>query len=272
MLAKGLSMTTTAAVPTAPSTAPSSATPTAPPTGVNLRLFTEEAWERVAGWREAVATMPFVRALADGSLPADAFGFYLAQDAAYLREYSRVLSRVAQLAPHAGAQGFFARSAVESLVVETALHRDWLGAHAGLGAADVAAVEPSPVTAAYTGHLHAAASGSYAVAVAAVLPCYWLYAHVGTVLGDLVRRRPGGLAGHPYGAWLATYGAEGFQETTRVACRLADEAARGVVPAERERMLRAFEVSAMHEYLFFEQGLGRPAWPVPPAPSPVLEG
>ncbi|WP_285101629.1 TenA family protein [Promicromonospora sp. MEB111] len=229
-----------------------------------VRPFTEEAWERIAGWRDAVEHMPFVRALGDGSLPAESFAFYLAQDAAYLREYSRILARAAQVAPDPAAQGFLARSSVTALEVETALHRDWLGAHAGLAASEVAAIEPSPVTAAYTGHLHAAASGSYAETVAALLPCFWLYAHVGSVLVDLAGRRPGGLAGHPYGAWIGTYGDEAFQESTRQARRLADDAARWVSPDERERMLRAFEISSVHEYLFFEQGLTAPTWPTPP--------
>ena len=51
--------------------------------------FTASAWREIAGWRDAVAGMPFIRALADGSLAADAFGFYLAQDAAYLVEFAR---------------------------------------------------------------------------------------------------------------------------------------------------------------------------------------
>ncbi|WP_198012549.1 TenA family protein [Promicromonospora sukumoe] len=236
---------------------------TAPDDGA-VRPFTEEAWDRIAGWRDAVDHMPFIAALADGSLPAEAFAFYLAQDAAYLREYSRVLARAAQSAPDPAAQGFLVRSSVSALEVETALHRDWLGAHTGLAAGDVAAVEASPVTAAYTGHLHAAASGSYAETIAALLPCYWLYAHVGGVLVDLARRRPGGLAGHPYATWIGTYGDEGFQVATRQACALADDAARWVSPDQRERMLRAFEISSVHEYLFFEQGLTHPAWPTPP--------
>ncbi|PUB31520.1 thiaminase /4-amino-5-aminomethyl-2-methylpyrimidine deaminase [Promicromonospora sp. AC04] len=242
----------------------STSTPAVPADGAAVRPFTEEAWERIAGWRDAVDRMPFVRALAAGSLPAGSFAFYLSQDAAYLREYSRVLARAAQLAPDAAAQGFLARSSVEALEVETALHRDWLGTHAGLGADEVAAVEPSPVTAAYTGHLHAAASGTYAETVAALLPCFWLYAHVGSVLVDLAGRHPGGLAGHPYAAWIGTYGDEGFQESTRQARLLADAAARWVSPEERARMLRAFEISSVHEYRFFEQGLTCPTWPTPP--------
>ncbi len=219
--------------------------------------FTAEAWQRIAGWRDAVETMPFIRTLADGSLPEDAFGFYLAQDAAYLVEFSRALSMAAALAPDRDAQSFFAGSAHVALEVESALHRDWLGAHAS----GDAGTGMSPVTAAYTDHLLAAcARGSYPVLVAAVLPCYWLYAHI----GDVLIRRATDLSGHPYARWIETYADPAFQESTRTACALADAAARTVGAAVREDMLVAFERSSMHEYLFFDQGTSRPKWPTPP--------
>jgi hydroxymethylpyrimidine kinase/phosphomethylpyrimidine kinase len=227
---------------------------------LGLRAFSEEAWERIGDWREAVESMGFVRALADGSLAAEDFGFYLAQDAAYLAEYSRVLTRASQLAPTPEARQFFAGAAVESIEVEQALHRDWLGEHAGMDRGAVESVDPSPVTAAYTNHLHAASNGSYAETVAALLPCYWLYSYI----GDVLVRRAGDLDGHPYARWISLYGDPAFQEATRTACSFADEAARWASPAERERMLRAFELSSMHEYLFFEQGIERPTWPEAP--------
>jgi hydroxymethylpyrimidine/phosphomethylpyrimidine kinase len=220
--------------------------------------FTTQAWEAVAGWRDAVETMPFIRSLADGSLPPDAFAFYLAQDAAYLVEFSRVLSAASLMAPDTTAQAFYANSARVALEVETALHRDWLASNRP-SAADA---EPSPVTTAYTNHLLAAClGGSYPVVVAAVLPCYWLYAHVAEVL----LRRAGDLTGHPYARWISTYADPGFQESARVARLLTDEAARGADPGTRARMLAAFERSSLHEYLFFDQGVSQPRWPTPPA-------
>jgi len=223
--------------------------------------FTVEAWERIAGWRDAVETMPFIRALADGTLPADAFANYLSQDAAYLVEFSRILARASQLAPDRPAQAFFAASAHTALEVESALHRDWLSANAGLSPEALGAVEPSPVTAAYTNHLLATgANGSYAETVAAVLPCYWLYAHI----GDVLLRAAGDLSDHPYARWISTYADAGFQESTRLACGFADAAAAHVDAGTRERMLRAFEISSMHEYFFFDQGLRREPWPTPP--------
>jgi hydroxymethylpyrimidine/phosphomethylpyrimidine kinase len=218
--------------------------------------FTDRAWAAISGWRDAVESMPFIRALADGSLPGDAFAFYLAQDAAYLVEFSRVLSATAAAAPDTGAQAFYATSAHTALLVETTLHRDWLRGHG------TDAIAPaSPVTAAYTNHLLAAGvGGSYPVLAAAVLPCYWLYAHI----ADVLLRQAGDLTDHPYRRWISTYADPGFQESARTARALTDRAAEGADPGTLDRMLAAFERSAMHEYLFFDQGISRPSWPVPP--------
>jgi thiaminase len=117
---------------------------------------------------------------------------------------------------------------------------------------------PSPVTTAYTDHLLAtAATGTYPVLAAAVLPCYWLYAHIGQV----ITRQAGDLTDHPYQRWIATYADPGFHAATATARDLVDQAAARTDPDTRQRMRAVFDRSCMHEYLFFQQGLGQPAWP-----------
>src|SRR5699024_7813007 len=107
--------------------------------------------------------------------PAPAFEFYLAQDALYLGRYSRALAALAARSHEAEAQVFWSGAATDCLTVEAALHRSWLG-----GGEEPS---PSPVTSAYTDFLLATALGEdRAVGVAAVLPCFWLYAHVGAQL------------------------------------------------------------------------------------------
>lgn len=230
--------------------------------------FTDAVWDEVADLRVACDELEFVGRLADGSLAPAQFAFYLAQDALYLREYSRVLARASQLAPDREAQELFADGAHRCLAVESELHRTWLARHGG-GAGLVA----SPVTRAYTDHLQAAAaSGSYAELVAAVLPCYWLYADIGSRL--LARAE---LEGHPYADWIAMYGDPGFALASDRVRALADAAARTAGPDERERMRAAFVASCRHEWLFFAQGTSMPSWPSPaggaagraPAPDPV---
>lgn len=222
--------------------------------------FTEKAWDDIAGWREAVEVMPFIRALSDGTLPADAFAFYLTQDAAYLTDFSRVLSIASAIAPSPAAQAFYASSAHIALEVESALHRDWLASQPAVEE------EVSPVTVAYTNHLLATgATGSYALVVAAVLPCYWLYAHIADVIvAKAGEAKAGDLTGHPYARWISTYADPAFQESARTACRFADDAAAGADTATRDRMLTAFARSSAYEYLFFDQAINRPRWPTPP--------
>ncbi len=217
--------------------------------------FTDQAWELIAGWREAIGTMAFIRALSDGTLPEAPFTFYLAQDAIYLAEFARALSLASAQAPTPEGQAFYAGSAHVALDVESSLHRDWLADHAGPASATA-----SPVTAAYTDHLLAvAARGSYPVLAAAVLPCYWLYAHIGSVITS----QAGKLTGHPYERWISTYADPAFQKATDTARALADAAARVSESATRSRMLVAFERSSIHEYLFFQQGTHQAGWPTP---------
>lgn len=213
--------------------------------GLGVRPFTAAVWDEVAGLREACGAVPFVRALADGTLGTAEFEEYLHQDTLYLTAYARVLARASALAPDPGAQAFFARGAAECLDVERARHDDRL---AGTGTTPRGPA--SAVTTAYVDHLLAvAARGSYAEVVAAVLPCYWLYSD----LGARIRARAGDLTAHPFGDWIGLYGDPRFAALTAEACALADAAAREAGAATRERMRAAFVTSCAHEVAFFGQ-------------------
>lgn len=194
---------------------------------------------------EEIYGLGFIRGLAEGTLPEREFAYYLAQDAIYLNGYSRVLARASALAPTEAEQLFWARSAQQCLEVESELHRSWLSTRT---------VQPElgPVTKAYVDHLLAAsASGSYAVLVAAVLPCFWLYAEVGETL-HAEFLAAGAPEGHPYAAWLRTYADEDFAAATRKAIGIADAAGLGASEAERANMITAFRQSCRYEVEFFD--------------------
>jgi hydroxymethylpyrimidine/phosphomethylpyrimidine kinase len=113
-------------------------------------------------------------------------------------------------------------------------------------------VSTGPVTKSYIDHLVAAsASGTYAVLLAAILPCYWLYAEVGQQLhAEYVAS--GESPDHPFAAWLKTYADEAFADATRQAIRYTDAAARKASTVERERMHEAFGHSCRYEVDFFD--------------------
>jgi len=195
-------------------------------------------WEQVADVRAAIDDLAFIRELGDGTLSRAAFGWYLAQDALYLRDYARVLAEASRLAPTLDDQQFWAGGAHGALVTELQLHTDWLGGE-GLP-------QPSRTTTAYLDHLLAVAGrGDYSVLAAAVLPCFWLYADLGRRLHSLATDD------HPYRDWLLTYGDPAFAEATEQAIGVATRLAAGADAATREAMLRAFRASAEHELAFF---------------------
>lgn len=216
-----------------------------------------EWWDSIAGIRSDIDDLPFVRALADGTLARGPFVFYLAQDALYLREYARVLAEASRLAPTSAEQAFWAQSAHGAIVGELELHASWLTPEAGVSTETFAA-EPAPATTAYLDHLRSVAfGGDYGELIAAILPCFWLY-------DDLGRRLHAGEFGehardpqHPYASWLATYADPAFEQATVQAIAYVSAVAAAAPPAQREWMRRAFEIASAHELAFFAAPMRR---------------
>lgn len=207
--------------------------------------YAAQLWQDASPELQAIYGLDFIRGLQSGELPEREFAYYLAQDALYLNGYSRVLARAGALAPTEAEQLFWARGSQQCLEVESELHRNWLAGR------DVEATA-GPVTKSYVDHLLAAsASGSYGVLLAAILPCYWLYAEVGQQLhGAYVEA--GASSAHPYADWLRAYADEDFAAATRQAIDVTDAAARAASPAEREAMREAFAWSCLYETAFFD--------------------
>ncbi|MDK8685095.1 bifunctional hydroxymethylpyrimidine kinase/phosphomethylpyrimidine kinase [Corynebacterium pseudodiphtheriticum] len=199
---------------------------------------TTQLWEKTGTlWRE-ITELPFITSLTSGELSEKEFMFYLAQDALYLELYSRALARLSTIAPTPEEQIWWAKAAQECLTVEAELHRSF----------NVPKVDPSPVTAAYTDFLVARTfTDDYAVGVAAVLPCFWLYAEIGEALAKHNHDE------HPYHSWLETYGDPNFAEDTRKAIRIVETAFENASESTRERATRAYLMASAHEREFFAQ-------------------
>lgn len=207
----------------------------------------ESWWNDISEIRSETDDLQFVRRLGDGSLNREAFVWYLAQDALYLREYARMLAVASQLAPTSADQAFWAASAHGAIAAELELHTSWIDEDT------LAEVQPSETTTAYLTHLIAAgASGDYGVLVAALLPCFWMYQDVGARLHPLSHEE------HPYRSWLNTYADEVFAASTARAIEIVTTVAATANEGSRRNMAQAFRASAMHERDFFAAPLSTP--------------
>ncbi|WP_239647118.1 thiaminase II [Nocardiopsis salina] len=212
--------------------------------------FCTDVWAATSGTRDAIDSLPFVRGLADGSLDRDRFAHYMTQDALYLRGFARALASAAAKAPNGEEIAFFAKAAHDAIVVEGSLHEGQVGR-----VADEA--EPSPTCNAYTSYvLSVAHTQGYAELVAAVLPCFWVYADV----GERLMAKAGPLSEHPYGEWIATYADEDFAEATEQAKAIADRQATAADAATVARMREAFSRATTYEWMFWDAAWRREEW------------
>lgn len=56
--------------------------------------WSEYTWKQIEEYYQSILNMPFVKELAEGSLPKEKFQFYMAQDSLYLEHFGRALSLI----------------------------------------------------------------------------------------------------------------------------------------------------------------------------------
>jgi thiaminase/transcriptional activator TenA len=213
-------------------------------------------WQAIEPIYAAILAHPFVRGLTDGSLPREAFRFYAVQDALYLRDFARALALAAARAPREDWIIMFTEHAAGALKVEKTLHESFFKDF-GLSPEAVSATPLAPTNQAYTSYLLATShAGPFHEAVAAVLPCYWIYWEVGKTLERAGSRDP------LYARWIGTYASEEFGGLVRLVIACLDELATALGPRERQLMSRHFVATSRYEWMFWDMGWRRESWPV----------
>jgi thiaminase/transcriptional activator TenA len=223
---------------------------------LSAHSFSAHAWGRNLPTYEAIRTMPFNAALADGTLSAERFRHYMLQDAHYLIAFGRALAVAAAKAEDPDELVQFAEGAKVAVVVERSLHTDFFEKF-GIDADEFARTPMSPVCHHYSSFLIATAYAEpYPVVLAALLPCFWIYAEIGRdILGRAVRP-------NPYDAWIDTYAGEEFHEAVRAVIATTDRAARGASPAVLARMHAAYKRATELEWMFWDSAWRLADWPV----------
>ena len=218
-----------------------------------MSTFSSGLREHAAAVWEAQHAHAFVTGIGDGTLPEEAFRFYVRQDYLFLIDYGRLLALGAVRAPRLDWMRRFAALSQGILETEMDLHRAYAAAW-GIGAEELEAEEAAPATSGYADFLlRTAALGDFAELAAALLPCMWGYAEIGERLGRAPR------PDHPlYAEWVDMYAGEDFQRLAAWSRELVDAAAAELAPPGHDRMRRAFLASSRHELAFWESAWRSP--------------
>ncbi|MCS7285902.1 MAG: thiaminase II [Anaerolineae bacterium] len=221
-----------------------------------MASFTQELWASIEPIYQAILSHPFLKGLADGSLPEEKFRFYVIQDALYLRDFARALAAAASRSPKDEWTEFLSRHARETLVAERALHdsffKDW-----GLTPEQVYSTPIAPTNLAYTSYLlRVAYLGSFEEAVASLLPCDWIYLMVGREL-----EKTG--SPHPlYKRWIETYSSEEFSAVVEELRKIVETVSAWAGPELQGIMRAHFVTTSRYEWMFWDMAWRMESWPI----------
>ncbi|MFS4551428.1 thiaminase II [Comamonas resistens] len=216
--------------------------------------FSQDLWNANQALYQSTLALPFNQELAAGTLSQERFRHYMIQDAHYLVAYGRALAVTAAKSDNAEGVVQFANAANEAVVVERALHGGFMRDF-GITPEQFAATPLTPACHHYTSYLLATAwSATYPVAVAALLPCFWIYAEVGR---DIHARSA---KDNPYQAWVDTYASEEFHAAVRGVCATVDRLAEETTEATRAAMHAAYKDAARLEWMFWDSAYRLADW------------
>lgn len=213
--------------------------------------WSDNAWEAARPIYERILEMPFIKELMDGSLAIEKFQYYITQDAHYLEHYGKTLSVIAAKLPSVQDSLAFIRFAEGAVVVENALHESYFK---DFKITDKGIIEPSSHH--YIHYLRSAATlESVEVAVAAVLPCFWIYKAV----GDYIYKNQSS-TNNPYQTWINTYAGEDFGVLVERAITIADRLAQQSTPTQQALMTDAFLTGSRLEFMFWDSAYHLQRW------------
>jgi len=218
--------------------------------------FSQSLWQANEPLYQSTLLLPFNQELAAGALSRERFCHYVIQDAHYLVGYGRALAVAAAKADGADGVVQFARAAQEAVAVERGWHAGYMHDF-GITSAQFSATPLTPACHHYTSFLLATAwSEPYPVAVAALLPCFWIYAEVGRSI------HAGSAPGNPYQSWIDTYAGEEFHAAVREVCATVDVLGASASEPTRAAMHAAYTHAARLEWMFWNSAYRLWDWPV----------
>lgn len=214
--------------------------------------FTRILFEEAAPLLDKIHAHPFNKELGQGLLAQEKFQFYLKQDSLYLTDFGRALGLVGARLKRPEEVLLFFKFAEGAIEAERSLHRYYLqfyGCKLDVGQA--------PGCFAYTQFLLAtSALGSVEEAVAALLPCFWIYREVGRQIAANTSED------NPYQKWIETYAGEEFNDSVERAISVLDQMALDASGSQKMAMRASFLKSCELEWVFWQSAYELEKWPL----------
>jgi hydroxymethylpyrimidine/phosphomethylpyrimidine kinase len=205
-------------------------------------------------WKE-YTHHPFVEQMAQGTLPLEAFKFYIKQDYHFLIHYARANGLGAYKSKTLEEADAFAKT-VSHIHHESKLHVDYCESF-GISRDELFETVEAMETVAYTRYvIDKGHSGDVLDLQIAIAPCMIGYGEIGLRLfNDPKTKRQG----NPYWKWICNYADVDFQAAVENHRKLLEDAAVKVQPSSHrlKELCKIFREGTMLEISFWQMGLNR---------------
>lgn len=192
---------------------------------------------------------PFNIGLHRGTLPRSTFRNFLEQDRLYLKDYSNALKRIAIRLNNKQHQKLFHQLSEDTFKTHITLYPKYLPKSYPPSFFHCAQLPTTKILAVsnYTDYLlNVAKSAPIEIAVASLVPCFYLYSEVGLKLRSTVRPN------NPYKNWLESYSDASNLLSTQLAMNTLQELAFESSSIEQKNMISAFVKSTEFELAIWD--------------------
>ncbi len=205
--------------------------------------FSDHLWQQNLGVFQAILKHPFNQELANGTLPVAKFCYYIEQDSVYLLHFAQALTAIASRMNDPLLLSAFIKFAEGAIIAEQELvHQYYLGKFAYKKTK-----QQSLACLAYNNFLISQSqSTAVEVAIAAVVPCFWIYYAVGKHIYSLSDQKH-----NPYYKWIETYASPEFEMSVKKVISIMDEFSLKASTSVKAEMVKAFGLSCQLEWHFW---------------------
>jgi len=203
--------------------------------------FSQEAWKFSEKVIDAIKNHPFNQELMKGTLDTDKFAYYIEQDNIYLNYFAKCHAIIASRISRKYSIQFL-KHAQNSIIAEEQVLHEFFIKEFKLQSTGLITM----ATLSYTSYLLSVClTEPIKVAVAAVVPCFWVYSEVGLFIAKNSNES------NKYSRWIETYTSEKFAESVNEIIATLDIMAENADENTRKSMLDAFYKSTYLELHFW---------------------
>ncbi len=204
--------------------------------------FSQQSWQHIENIYQNILQHPFNQKLTKGTLEKKTFYYYIEQDTHYLKDFSKALAILSAKSEITSQQKNLLQFAQEALIAEEAIVHQYFREQPDF----ITTNNTAQATLTYTNYLlRTCLLDPIAIGIAAVLPCFWIYAQVGkSILKNASMP-------NPFEKWIQTYAGEAFHQSVQTMIDIYNTYAAYETAQTKQKMLQAFYTSSILEWHFW---------------------